>query len=46
MDFDLEDIIKDAYKLRDMGNKKNVWKIFEDKDLKLLIDDYDKKLDT
>ncbi len=45
MDFNLEnieDIIKFNYKSSDGGNEKKVWNILKNKDIKLLIDDYDK----
>ena len=43
---DIEDIIQKDYKTNDKENKKkNAVNILEDKDIKLLMDDYDKKLD-
>ena len=42
---DLEDIIKKDYKTNDKDNKKITGNILEDKDIKVLMDDYDKKLD-
>ena len=43
---DIEDIIQKDYKTNDKENKKkNTVNILEDKDIKLLMDDYDKKLD-
>ena len=43
---DIEDIIQKDYKTNDKENKKkNPGNILEDKDIKLLMDDYDKKLD-
>ena len=42
---DLEDIIKKDYKTNDKDNKKITGNILEDKDIKILMDDYDKKLD-
>ena len=44
---DIEDIIQKDYKSNEKDNKKNTTagNILEDKDIKLLMDDYDKKLD-
>ena len=41
---DLEDLIKKDYKTNDKDNKKTTGNILEDNDIKVLMDDYDKKL--